>query len=710
MLLLKKKIFKFVVVAIILNAAISGFVTARQSKTPETILPEKMIKIILNEVSGQLPFNNEVMMAGYNHIRPEEEWNSFFYEAQYLVKKLREYGLDEVKLEDLGKHEKGGTLWAREDAELWMIEPEEKRLSRLCEHPALMSRFCDEGEWQGEAVYIDGRDIRKLEEMDFSGKIIVTPEHLGRLTPAFQKGALGIISYHSVGKSFYDPFQVSFSMRMRKGRIKNKVFGFQVWAHLGEQLKNLIFSGQKVVLRATAKTKNYPYKLDTIFACIKGREPEKKGFMFTAHLFERPVKQGANDNVSGCVTLAEAARTIMTLIKEGKIERPERSIYFLMGEEGNSTMEFFKRNPGMADKILGVINMDMVGENLDENFAFFHIQKPPYSKASFIGTVAVNFANYVYETNMEKFSNHLSAPWVSFPVPIVEKNGSKQPFKFIVDSYQGASDHAMFIESDAAIPALMFGIWPDLWLHTDKDRPDKSDPTQLKRAAFIGITSALSICSGSEEILKNLIRETYSDKLSFIREALSLSIKELSLLRKNDGGKTFADAVNYVEQSIELSKKALSDIRELTRGKERITTYLNKIIADISDSLPYYKKKLQNYYENVAALNGFKPEYSKPSPEEEKLKKIIPVKVKPDTLGERFPYSAIFKAVRNERAIFMKYGFDCVYELWYSMNGERDLDLIRKLLSFEFKPMAAADLMKIVNNFKEAKLIKLVDK
>ena len=33
------------------------------------------------------------------------------------------------------------------DAELWMKEPEEKRLNRLVEHPALMARGCDTGEF-----------------------------------------------------------------------------------------------------------------------------------------------------------------------------------------------------------------------------------------------------------------------------------------------------------------------------------------------------------------------------------------------------------------------------------------------------------------------------------------------------------------------------------------------------------------------------------
>ena len=99
MMLMKKRILKSLLLALFLFTVISRLVIPSEFKPPEAILPEDIIKIILNEVSGQLPFNNEVMLAGYNHIRTEEEFKTFFYEAEYLTKKLREYEVDEVRLD-----------------------------------------------------------------------------------------------------------------------------------------------------------------------------------------------------------------------------------------------------------------------------------------------------------------------------------------------------------------------------------------------------------------------------------------------------------------------------------------------------------------------------------------------------------------------------------------------------------------------------------
>ena len=139
--------------------AAEGF--TQNIKLPENVLPDTVLKALLNEISGQLPFNNEVLMGGIERIRSKEEFDGFFKEAEILAAKLKEYGLDEVRVESLGKTEKGGGWWAGVDAELWIKSPEERRISRLSECPALMTRNCDNGEWEGEAILLDRGMPRK---------------------------------------------------------------------------------------------------------------------------------------------------------------------------------------------------------------------------------------------------------------------------------------------------------------------------------------------------------------------------------------------------------------------------------------------------------------------------------------------------------------------------------------------------------------------
>lgn len=701
----------FAVLAVLVAIAAAD-AYGQKFKAPETVLTDEILKALVNEVSGQLAFNNEVVTAGYVRQRTRSEFDGYLYEAEFLAGKLREYGVDDVTLESLNKGEaRPGGWWVGQEAELWMKAPEEKRLSRLEEHPALMTRGCDTGEWEGELVYLDRRDVSKLAEMDLKGKIVLTPEHAGYFVQAFQKGALGVISYSTPGKSFYDPAQVQFDMRMEKGGSKEKAFAFNIWRGLGEELRDRIFAGEKVVLRATAKTTEMPFKYDTILATIRGTAPEKKGLMFTAHLFERLIYQGANDNLSACVTLTEIARALTRLIREGRIPRPERSIYFLMSEEGSGTMAFFAKYPEMADRILADINMDMVGEDLEKNSASFNIELPTFAKMTFLEAVIKNIAEYVCQTNIEKYDHHVQSSRIVFPVPIMEKNGSQQPFRYTVSQYTGGSDHGVFLSSDLDIPAFSFNVWPDIWYHTDRDRPDKSDPTQLKRVAFIGGASALAVSLGRDDILEKVVRISFEDRRAFLMSASDRAMSEISALEKEDGGRTFRNAGSYVEQAGELGRSALLRIRELMAGKPALDRYLTDTVAGLGKLKDVCRERLKEHYRMAAALKGYKPEIAKSTADELRMKDLVPVKAAFLKLSDRTPYDKISGALSKDQAlqmdIFQKYSYQYFMQLFAVADGKRTLAGIRDMLGLEFKPVEPADFMRHVKALEDAGLIKV---
>lgn len=677
-------------------------------KAPDTILPGAVLRFVLDEVSGQLAFNNEVLLAGVNRVRTPEEMTGFMYEADTLYKILKGYGLDELTIEGLGLVERA-SWWVGHDAELRLVLPVPELLARLAEQPALMARGSDTVDCEGELVYLDQRDMPKLKDLDLSGKIVLTPEHPGRFTPAFEKGVLGVISYENPISPLDDPDQVVFDMRLDRGRTKNKVFGLRISTRMGGRLRDMILQGQKAVVHVKTKTADYPWKADTVFAAIKGTSPEKKGLIFTAHLFERPAKIGANDNISGCVAIAEAARTLAALIRDGKVQRPERSIYFLWSEEGSGTAAFFKKHSEMMGKILGDINMDMVGENLDQNSAFLFIESPPFSKTTYLDSVAKNFAEYVRRTNIEQHGVMGSTPGERFPVPIVEKNGSKQSFKYLMQRFGGGSDHGIFIETDEDIPALMFIVWPDKWYHTDHDTPDKTDPTQLKRVAFIGACAALAVSSGGVDTIGNLARAAYLDRLGFVGDAYSRAVIEISARKAADGGRAFRNGLNYITQSVGLTRTALAGIRDLATGKPAAGRYLEGLIGEVEQLLPFYTGRLQSFYDLLSRTSGLKSEAPAADPEDDTLAKMVPVKTKRIALGDFFPFSEIFGAFEKDQALqriaFEKLGAQGLIEMAFLMDGRRNLAGIRDLLSFEFEPVASSDLLKLARALETEKLI-----
>jgi len=74
-----KSIFSWLAFSLII-LIVAGRVQAQGMgvKLPETALPLDLLKLILNEVSGQLAFNNEAVLASHMPPRPAEEYEEFF--------------------------------------------------------------------------------------------------------------------------------------------------------------------------------------------------------------------------------------------------------------------------------------------------------------------------------------------------------------------------------------------------------------------------------------------------------------------------------------------------------------------------------------------------------------------------------------------------------------------------------------------------------
>ena len=275
--------------------------------------------------------------------------------------------------------------------------------------------------------------------------------------------------------------------------------------------------------------------------------------------------------------------------------------------------------------------------------------------------------------------------------------------------FTGGSDHVDFLYSDMGIPAFSYNVWPDLWYHTDGDRPDKSDPTQFKRVAFIGGATALAVCSGKPEILERIIRLAGEERAEFMGKAAARAMRELSVLKAPDGGVTFRNGMTYIRQSAFLSQNALQGIDELAGGKKGLEDYLKTTITRLNGLKSFYETQLTEQYRTIAALRGFAADFGKPSAAEVRLKGIVPRKIKPLRVSDDFPFDAIFKTInkdpKDSMDIYVKYGFPYYLQLFVSVDGKKNLAEIRDMLGLEFKPVEPDVFLKHVQMLEDGGLI-----
>jgi aminopeptidase YwaD len=485
---------------------------AAESPVLRTPLPVKSLNLLANEISGQIIFNNEVKLAGAPWQREDTEFSDTFYETRTIHGLVRGYGIETTRIDRF-------TSAAKFDypvrGELWMLKPENRLIARLEADPALVSRSSANADITADLVYIPPLTPEILASWTKEGaparykdKVALMWSHANAATgKALDAAGIKAVIAFSAQNRYEDPDQVIYSGGTYSG-FKSLQLGMTVsWRQWSELLED-VERGTAVSLRLRTQVETYPDRFEDVYSWIPGREPDKKGVLFTAHLFEGYVKRGANDNMSGCVVQLEILRALSALIARGDLPRPRRTIAFLWPNEISGTYEFIKQNPGLPDKLSININMDMVGEGLRINNGWLTMSECPNHLPSYLDGLTDAMMNFVWRGNDIVYTSDSPRGRLSgqnFPLPMWEKNGSRDAFRYFVHAATGGSDHLCFNNPSVAVPGIELFTWPDQWYHTDKDTPAKSDPTEMKRIAFIGAAAAWAAANCEDDILPDML-------------------------------------------------------------------------------------------------------------------------------------------------------------------------------------------------------------
>lgn len=544
---------------------------AQEQPNPKTLLPQSTIEAIVNEVSGTQAYNFILDLAGYEHDRLADEYHSTYREAAYIEKMAKQYGLDDVHIERFKLPNK---TWDGELGELWLITPAAKRLLiSYRDIPAMLATGSLSGDITAELIYV-GRGEKETDYAgkDVKGKLVLASGSVGAVhNMAVRKfGAEAVISYNDpTGKPIDHPDQVAWNGLGRgfgaQSSSQKTTFGFNISHRLGMELLDMLERGQKVTLRARAKTTEYDTDMQVPTAIIRGSGESQQEIAMTGHLFEGIAKQGAMDDASGSAVALEVARAWTKLIAEGTLPRPRRTVRFLWIPEIQGTRAYLQRYPEEAKRMVAAISMDMVGEDVTKNHNSLHLMRTPYSTNGFINDVSQQFFEYVGDTNREKVQNRRIA--YSYLFPILDPQGTRDQFDYVIDKHYGSSDHAVFLAG--GIPAVLYNNWPDVAYHTSEDRPFNADPTQLKRVAFIGLAS-MHVMASAGPLLAERIAEL-SEGYASERTATEFRHAMQMVGDGNADAQCYREALNLIRQAYVREADAIRSASVIAENREAAT-------------------------------------------------------------------------------------------------------------------------------------------
>jgi len=676
-----------------------------QNSVPRTILPAKVVDELIGEASGERALNHIIEMAAYIHDRPASEYTDYFFETRYVFDKLKEYGLESAVVNKYP----GGQTWDGIKGTLWEVSPGRSKIADYDDLPAVLASGSADADVTAELVWVGEGRPEDIEKAGVSGKIAVTSGSISMVhSQAVAKGALGVISYNSP-RPYEVPLAIPISgIGGRRGGESNAKFGFFLPPREGIILRDRLMGQEKITVHAVVRTQTLSYDLEVPSCIIKGTDPDAGEVIFSAHLYEGFVKMGANDDLSGCAAILEIARMLNTMINEGRIERPERTIRFIWAPEFSGTGPWVNENKELMRKTLCNINLDMVGLWLKGSQSFLCMHRTTYGNPHYINDVMENYYNYVGLGNREGLAVSGRGGFIK---RIVAPTGTDDPFYYAVDDHYGASDHEVFNDWGVQVPGIMMITWPDLYYHTSQDIADKCDATQLKRVCFIGAAAAYTIAGADDNLALRIANEVAANGSARIGKQLSRAVDELTKATRENFEPAYKKTKGYIEAAVINEKATLNATSELSSASGILNNNLTKLTASVDAIGTGAISAFDSYAENKARELGISGIAFKPTTLETKAKTIIPRAT--DTVTAK-GYRGYAEALgKLDSSVRTKYPYNNrlvdTQELGRLCNGTNSALDIKKLLDAQIRS-GENDLQDIVNYIyilKEAGLVTL---
>lgn len=504
--------FRRLAVLVLPLVALAGLAIS-QEREDRTLLSQTEMTSIINEVSGERAMHHVLELVPYQRVRPASEYDAPYRESRVMADFAKEYGFSNVTIETYGTPQ---PAWQPTQGELWMTAPKNVKLFDIHDVVLALASINANGDLSAELVDVGAGRAQDFEGKDVKGKFVLSSGSTNATyAQATQRGAIGVLGISAIGyqRAVDYPTQiVSSNVNAQPGTV-----AWSVTPEVQHNLQALMLRGEKITIRSIVKSTQVMLKSEYVHAEIPGDGSTTQEVAISGHLYEGVIKQGANDDNSGCALTLEIGRAYIKLINEGKLPRPKRTINFQWVPEIVGTNAYLNAHKDKEKAIIGTLNFDMEAIRVAQSRSFWVLQRTPDTFPSYINDIAQSMMEYVADISRERVRFRRSLSGYAPTQPVESPRGSKDAFYIKIDKHYGSSDHVTYMQH--GIPAVMFITWPDMWYHSSEDTPDKQDSTQYKRAAAVGLGSLAALASGTDEMAARILADNLGRGLSRMGES-----------------------------------------------------------------------------------------------------------------------------------------------------------------------------------------------
>jgi hypothetical protein len=519
---------------------------------------------------------------------------------------LEKYGLDNVYIIKYPSKEDGtedlqSRGWDVNDARLDIIEPENKIITSYSEAPTCIQHWSIPTPPEGViAELIDvgiGVNESDYEGKEIKGKIVLAAgdAHAEGNSQAYRLavekyGAIGLVTDNLI--YLQPPFRLRENhpdaiVLLRVPSRKETGWAFTISHTQGQYLRSMLKQGP-VKLKAYIDASNFDTQSEELVGEITGTEYPEQQIWFVGH--NSGTKPGGN--CAGGVGLwIENARTIMSLVKQGKVPKPKRTIKFLLGAEGGGLNAYLTARPEDEKKVIAALVYCSVGNDQNLCNSSLILYKSAESVPSFINDLCIDTINNVSKDALPPFK---------------DETRDIKLIRFNVLPYTPWSDNSRLMR--LMVPSPLFMSWPDQHFHTQFLTAEKVDPAVLKRCGEVTTSVALMIANaGIKEAryiakivetkgisrFMNVSTQTFSEMMDAITNSTDpmVRLNEISKHRKGeidylaDRSIGALESIKKLEEDVNLHEDLAEHREKILKAKksekEKIEDYKQLLLKEV---------------------------------------------------------------------------------------------------------------------------------
>jgi len=250
------------------------------------------------------------------------------------------------------------------------------------------------------------------------------------------------------------------------------------------------------------------------------------------------------------------------------------------------------------------------------------------------------------------------------------------------------------------IPAIHYCNWPDIVLHTSEDCAHLLDPTQLKRAAFIGAAAAYTVASSTPDDIPRLLSLMYNKSLARIRDEGRRAVSLIDRSLPENVSECYKTARIITDCYYQIEIGSIQSLEAFADGSSWAEEFIAKRISHLRANRDMDLMMLDDYYMLKCKQFDLMPKKPELTDDEKKARDMIPV-----LLPFAVSLTAHFSNMMDKGAVLSgDYAIECLN----FVDGKRSVLDIRNLVCTEYRFLPVKVFIDHFKKLSEEKSIKIV--